>query len=228
MKKFALALVAVAVTSAHANQTWTPVREDLDVSFNVEEIATPTEALEQIERMRREESSRDIGQGIVIIEKIINLGQKIWKIIEDNQAVSEVQHKYANALPAGVRGPEELDGFSPMQHRSYRMYGKNWYGMTVYDVTYTLVHRYGGSYQGRGKYLDGVTVLPNHVSTLWGYTLSMGVDNVSTVNVGTRENPVGSIMMQMTFKVGTVIKKSEYRGLYEFRGDSRTVATIED
>lgn len=228
MKKLALAFVAVAAVTAHADPTWRPVREDLDVTLSVDEVKTPAVALAQIARIEEAQKQRDIGDVLVIIEQIVNLGEKVWNIIESNQALSEVEHKYANALPAGVRGPEELDEFSPMQHRSYRMYGKNYYGMTVYDVTYTLVHRYGGRYQGKGQYLDGVTVLPNHVSTLWGYKLSMGVDSVSTVNVGTREKPVGSIMMQMTFKVGTVMKKSEYRGLYEFRGDSRSVTALED
>lgn len=231
MKQFALALACVVVvTSAHAQNVnnWQPVRDDLDLTMNVDEVATPKEAIDQIRRMEEAQKTRDIGDVLVIIEQIVNLGEKVWNIIESNQAVSDVEHKYANALPAGVRGPEELDEFSPMQHKSYRMYGKNMFGATVYDVTYTLVHRFGGRYQSKGQYLDGVTVLPNHVSTLWGYKLSMGVDSVSTVNVGTKEAPVGSIMMQMTFKVGTVLKKTEYRGLYEFRGDSKSVTPLED
>ena len=227
MKKLVFALACVAVTTAHAKQTWQTIQNDLKIDLQVEEVATPREALESIDRMEMHFKKRDVGDTLVIIEQIINLGEKLWNIIESNQAVSEVEHKYANALPAGVRGPEELDEFSPMQHKSYRMHGKNWFGSTVYDVTYTLVHRYGGRYQSKGQYLDGVTVLPNHVSTLWGYKLNMGVEGVSTVNVGTREKPIGSIMMQMTFKVGTVLKKTEYRGLYEFRGDSRTVTALE-
>lgn len=99
-----------------------------------QEFATPEAVKQRILRegfATREEAPVDPA---VIIDQIINLGSKIWKIIEAGKPVVDVKYAYANALPKGVRSSEELDGFSDLQFRSVRHYGKNLYGMVVYDV----------------------------------------------------------------------------------------------
>jgi hypothetical protein len=97
--------------------------------------------------------------------------------------------------------------------------------MTVYDVTLTAVHQYGGSYNGKGKYLETVTILPSNVEVLWGYTVNYNVDNVTTLNGGTAEDPIAMIALQAKFKVQTVVKSSETNTVYQFRGDSKKVKT---
>lgn len=165
---------------------------------------------------------------LVLIEQIINLGERIWKFVADNKPVINVKRNYANALPKGVRTSEDLDGWSALQYRSYRMYGKNGFGAKVYDTTYTLTHRFQGNYEGQGQYLENATILPHKVEALWGYTLDMGVEGVGAVNVGTKTAPVGSLVMEMYFKVQTIIKASEFRSVYEFRGDRSDVTTIRE
>lgn len=164
---------------------------------------------------------------LVFIDKIVNLGLKLWKVVEKNQAQLHIAHSYANALPKGVDGPEDLDDFSAPVYKSYRMHGENTFGMSTYDVTYTLVHRYHGNFKGKGQYLDSVTVLPHKATAIWGYTVDLNVDKVSAVNVGSKDAPIGSVLMELGFRVGTVMKKSEYHGLYDFRGDTKTVSTMD-
>lgn len=163
---------------------------------------------------------------LVIIDQIINLGEKVWNFIEKSKPTLNITRAYANALPKGVKTSEELEGFTPLNYRSFRMYGKNGFGSTVYDVTYTLVHRYGGRYENQGAYVEHATVLPHKVSALWGYTVDAGVSNVGAVNVGTREKPVGSVVMECFFRASTILKVSEFRTVYEFRGDSSRVTSI--
>lgn len=165
---------------------------------------------------------------LVLIEQIVNLGERIWKFIADNKPVINVKRAYANALPKGVRSSEDLDGWSPLQYRSFRMHGKNGFNATVYDVTYTLVHRFQGNYNGQGAYIENATVLPHKVEALWGYTVDVGVENVGAVNVGTKEAPVGGLTMELAFRVSTIIKAAEFRSVYEFRGDTDRVTTIRE
>lgn len=223
-KWLVLGLVAANVAVA-SEATWLDSRNELGITNYVEEVATPDSVVARFQHQDARQTNA--GEEAVIIEQVINLGQKVWKIIEKNKPVVNVKYSYANALPKGVRSAEELESFSPVQFRSYRMHGKNGFGATVYDLTYTLVHRYGGAYQGRGKYLDSVSVVPHKLNVLWGYTVNFGVDNVSTVNAGDRNAPVASALLEMNFKVSTVIKSSEFHGVYEFRGDSASVRAIE-
>lgn len=194
-----------------------------------EEVAVPTDTLKALEEPFElaydpDAFSRDPFSEIDL-NAITNLGQKIWKVIEANRPVVNVKYHYANALPKGVPSSEDLDGFSDLQMRSFRNYAKNLYGITVYDVTYTAVHRFGGSYNGQGRFLENVTILPHHVDVLWGYTLNMGVSRISTVNVGTKDSPIGSIVMELEMRVSTVMKESQTRELIQFRGDSAKIIT---
>lgn len=162
----------------------------------------------------------------VVLDKIVNLGKKVWNVIENGRPVLNVETEYANALPAGVRA-ENLEKFSSLQFRSFRHYGVNLYGVTVYDVTYTLAHRYGGQFDGRGAYIESATVLPQNVHVLWGYNVNFKVANVSTVNLGTTENPIASIAMETGLKIKTVVQEIQIRNLHEFRGDSAEIRSTE-
>lgn len=194
--------------------------ESDDIVNVVEEVATPSDFLDAMEEAELKTSPTD--NAAVTIANVINIGEKVWTIIEKNKPVVDIRYTYANALPEGVKSSRELERFSDLQARSFRTYGKNWFNATVYDVTYTVIHRYNGSYQGRGRYLENVTILPSNVSALWGYKVNMDVGNVSTVNVGTAADPVASILMEMNFGVSTVIKSHHRRSVYQFRGDSPT------
>jgi len=204
------------------------VKNDLGLTIYTQEVATPASAIEQIEALDGSDYADDLGGALKDINEIINLGEKIWKIIEKNKPVLNVKYAYANAVPKVIKGPEELEGFSSMQYKSFRKFGKNGFGSTVFDVTYTLAHRYNGTYQGRGKFLDAVTVLPHKMDVLWGYTVNFNVNRISTANVGSEKEPVASVAMEMDFQVATVIKASQYRNLYEFRGDTARVTSIEN
>ncbi len=220
MKVTILGLLAVAGV-AFADQ---PVRVDNGIEHFVEAVATPSDVTNDLEDAWNNQLRRN--DDLVLIDKIINLGQKIWKIIEDNKPVVNVKYMFANAVPKGVKSTEELDGFTPIQYKSFRVYGKNGFGSTVYDLTYTLLHRYNGSFDGRGRYLDAVTVLPHKLDVLWGYKVNYNVDRVSTVNLGTKDAPIASVLMEMTFRVATVMKESRLTQAYEFRGDSAEVRSI--
>lgn len=225
MKIFTLALLLVS-SMVTASPISTTFNKDLQIYESVEKVSTPSNLGVVFEKPMLHRGD-DVTESIVIFDQLINLGKKVWALIESNKPVVNVSYLYANALPKGVRSSEELDQFSELQSTSYRMHGTNLYGITVYDVTYSLVHRFGGSYDGRGKYLENVTVIPSNVEVLWGYTLSYDVEKVSVVNSGTRENPIASILLGTNFKVSTVIKSSESHSLYEFRGDRSEVRAIQ-
>ena len=205
--------------------------DDQGITHFLEEVKTPHTIQAQAKSMSSWRTNRgtleeELDRSNVVLDKIINLGKKVWSVIESGRPKVNVKYQYANALPFGTRA-EDLENFSPLQFRSYRHFGQNFYGATVYDVTYTLVHRYGGEFEGRGAYLENVTILPQEVSVLWGYTVNFTVENVSTVNLGDRENPIASIAMETAFEVKTVMQDLRIRNLYEFRGDDGQVRSTE-
>lgn len=222
--------LSVAILLVASSVMATPVvsfNEELGVYQFVEEIETPKDFDKNLGKPSIHRSELDLSGAEVLFDQLVNLGKKMWALVENNKPVVNVNYMYANALPKGVRSSEELENFSELQHVSYRVHGENLYGMTVYDLTYSLVHRYGGTYQGRGKFLENVAVVPSHLDVLWGYTVNYNVEKVSVVNTGNRENPVAAIMLETNFKVSTAIKSSESHSVYDFRGDSAKVTAVQ-
>jgi hypothetical protein len=158
---------------------------------------------------------------IPTLDNIINLGLKIWKIVEDNKPVVDVKTQFATALPKGVSGWTDMAGWLPPVGTIYELTAKNAYGIKVIDLRYQVLRTYGGSYDGKGKYLTAVTVEPLLVDVAWGYHFSMSsnVPDTSIVNVGTSDNPVAGLMDQLGWNISTPLKSSSGQSLYFLQGD---------
>jgi hypothetical protein len=168
--------------------------------------------------------SPDASGGVIpVLDEIINIGQKIWKIIVDNKPVVDVKTQYATALPKGSTGWQDIGGWHPPVGTVYNLTAKNAYGIKAIDVTYEVLRTYGGSYQGKGKYLTAVTIATpeSGVNVLWGYHFSMetAVPDTSIVNVGTSQDPVAGMMVTLSWHISTPIKDSQGQGLYFLQGD---------
>lgn len=162
-----------------------------------------------------------IGDTIPVLDQIVNFGQKIWKIIADNQPVVDVKTQYATALPKGASGWQDIGGWHPPVGTIYELTAKNAYGLKMINVRYQVLRTYGGSYNGKGRYLTAVTVEPLLVEVGWGYHFSMdaSVPDTSVVNVGTSQDPVAGMMATLNWRISTVIKSSQGQGEYFLQGD---------
>lgn len=161
------------------------------------------------------------GDVIPVLDQIINIGQKVWKIIEDNKPVVDVKTQYATALPKGVSSWGDMAGWQPPKGTIYQLTAKNAYGMQMINVRYQVLRTYGGSYAGKGKYLTAVTVEPLLVEVGWGYhfTMEASVPDSSVVNVGTSADPVAGMMATLGWRISTPLKDSQGQGLYFLQGD---------
>ena len=157
----------------------------------------------------------------VIIDKIINLGQKIWGIVEANKPVVNIQTQYGTATPKGIDHWTQLAGWKPPEGTVYGFSAKNAYGAQVVNVRYQVLRTCGGNYNGKGKYLTAVTIQPLTVDVLWGYkfNLSVEIPDSSIANVGTAQDPVAAMQPLVKWTIATVIKSSDGRSQYYLQGD---------
>lgn len=157
---------------------------------------------------------------LVLIDRIVNLAHKIWKIIEENKPVVNTNITYANAVPEGITSWTQLAQWKPPESTMYGFYAKNAYGVRVIDVKYVVFRTCGGNYKGKGKFLTGVTVEPTSISVAWGYKFSMDANVPSVANVGTTEDPIASMMAKLNWKIDTAIKHEQGTSIYYVQGDS--------
>lgn len=206
--------------------------DDLGLMYDIEEVPTPVEVLEKLQALELKESKSEkevitdkntealTSEDAVNLDFVVNMGKKVWSVVEAGQPVLSEGHDYASALPQGIAKSSELRGFSSLEYKSYRLISENYFGMHVVDVVLTVAHRFGGNYKGEGQYLSDVTVIPSDINVLWGYTLDVGVDNIRVANIGKQDAPVAGLSLETAIKVSTVFQKSVTRRLIDFRGDS--------
>jgi len=168
-----------------------------------------------------DEFSQKEDDTFVIIEKIINIAAKIWKIIKDNAPVVNITTKYATAVPKGIQSWTELSNWSKPKAYTYGFYAKNLYGITVIDVRYKVVYTCNGDYKGKGKYLTGVTIIPEKVNVAWGYRFDMSaeVPDTTVTNVGSYANPLAALQLRLAWAIATVLKETRGTSIYYIQGD---------
>jgi len=155
------------------------------------------------------------------LSDIINLGLKIWDIIQKNKPVVDITTQYASALPKNLSQWTDLAGWHAPSGDVYRLTAKNLYGARVIDVTYEVLRSYGGSDNGVGRYLTEVTVEPLKVNADWGYKLSLAVNipDSGIINVGTAKDPLAGMTLETSWRIDTALKTSAGRAVYYLQGD---------
>ncbi len=252
MRKSFIGLTFVCAAMLFSSQSVMGFSADDEVQFFLEEVETPESVQKKIDNYNAfltqstafvsqnddEEYDEGLDEGDQakpemsddefeeLLGKIVNVAKKAWEMIAANKPVLNQKFDYANALPSLVDNAYELQGFSALKNRSYRLYAKNFFGATVYDITYTAVHRFGGSYESKGKFLSTVSVIPSDISVLWGYTVNIDVEQVSLANMGSKSEPVASIGLQVTSHIKTIVKESFHRQVFEFQGNNEVAEAV--
>lgn len=156
---------------------------------------------------------------IAIANGMLVLGSKIWKFIEANQPVVNAEGAYAHIVPAEVQSWEELENWSRPISAVYRANYKNLYGITVVDLAFRVTFTPRGTYNGKGKYIANLTVLPETLDVAWGYTVDAGAKIYEVVNRGSAEDPVAAAQLSVGWKVKTVVKSSTVNNSLFVEGD---------
>lgn len=156
---------------------------------------------------------------VVVLDRILNLAERIWKIIEKNRPVVDIKTSYANALPEGITHWSQLAEWQAPEGTVYGFTAKNLYGVTVIDVRFQFLRSHSGSYKGKGKYLNGVTIEPLRAEVAWGYSLGMNAEATSVANAGTSEAPLAAMTFKQKWAIDTVVKHSEGTSVYYLQGD---------
>jgi hypothetical protein len=152
---------------------------------------------------------------------IVNIGKIIFGIIEANRPVVDVKQSYAAAVPDGITHWAQLAGWSAPQTTTYEFTAKNIKGEKAINVRYQVFRTVGGNYQGKGKYLTGVTVEPIAITVSPGFKfyLEAAVPPESVANVGTHDDPIAGMVAMLKWKIQTGANETRGSRIYYLQGD---------
>jgi hypothetical protein len=160
-----------------------------------------------------------LDQADVWVDKIINIGKKVWAIIEMGRPVVNVKTDTANAMPSGVSCWSQLTNWSVPESKVYKITYKNLYDADVVSFAFRLIYTTGGSYKGVGKYITNATVVPASLNVAWGYTFNASGEVPTVLNMGSATAPVGGMQMNMKWSIDTVFRHSEQQEAFFIGGD---------
>jgi len=155
------------------------------------------------------------------IGNIVNLADQVWSIIEKNSPVVDINVTYANAVPYGTTHWTQLQGWSKPATRKYSFSASGISGQKAMEIVYQVHWTYGGNLGGRGKFLTGVTIEPLSISVPWSHkvTLKAEVPESTVTNVGTSQDPIAAMQVQLTWTVSSPISSKTQKVIYYVQGD---------
>ena len=154
----------------------------------------------------------------LIVDKVINIGQKIWNVVEKGRPVANYANSKATALPANATRWDQLESWQAPKSKVISVVYKNVYGFEVIRFTYRIVLLYGGSVNGVGKYIGYASVEPLEMITAYMYTFNAKATVDAVYNMGTRQNPLAGMILNINWTVETVLKKSMVTHTYNLDG----------
>lgn len=142
----------------------------------------------------------------MIVDKIINIGSKIWKIVEAGKPVVNVKTNVATAMPQGARCWTDLQSWQMPESRVYEVAFKNGFNANVVKMKYRVLWLPGGQAKGVGAYIGYATMTPVDLEVSWLFKLNAEVTIPTVFNMGTADSPIGGMQMNMAYQVESPIK----------------------
>jgi hypothetical protein len=183
-----------------------------DPYFQISEISvTDLDATEgEVGSYQKENvaGQKDLGTIIMSLEKLIAFGTKVWEIIKKGKPVVNVNlAKPVSVLPLSEEGRDtifRMSGWSAPKSRRYRLDYKNGFGMKVISFDYTVHFQYNGAYEGKGKYITGLTISASNISVSWGFEFNASSEMMTISNRGSLDNPTAAATMKIDYRASSV------------------------
>jgi len=139
------------------------------------------------------------------LDKVINIGKKIWTVVEAGAPVLDMSTDVATALPQSTTGQPvcwtQFEKWQAPQSRVFGVVAKNYLGMEVVRLKYRVLFIAGGQVDGKGHYIGYATVQPSEIKVAWLYNLKVEVTAPVVFNVGTAQDPVAGMNLEIKYTV---------------------------
>lgn len=211
-------LIAVSTQSALAASVSAPPSNDpsrvvstvevTDVTAQYPEYHVQAENFESLAQVGAALSAAD-----VIVDKVINIGTKVWNILEKGRATYNYQSQQANALPQGARRWNQLQNWRQPTSKVFSVTGKNVFGYEILRFDYRVILLAGGDVGGVGRYIGYATVHPMTVNIPYLTNFDVNVKVDSVYNTGTSRNPVAGMVMNISIRATSSIPLMPIREL---------------
>jgi hypothetical protein len=149
-----------------------------------------------------------VGKVISVAKDFVALGESIYTLAKKGKPTNTTQYVAISVVPTDPMtkefiSPFDLEGFSVPEQRSFTAKVKNGNDSVVVQFDYQLVFSYGGSYDGKGKYLTGVMVIPKSIHTKFGWDFNATMKLDAIMNHGSKEDPIAGALVTIKYQMNS-------------------------
>lgn len=171
------------------------------------------------------------GKVIQAAKDIVALGEDIYTLVQKGKPTNVTEYAPISVVPKDpatkeVVDPFELEGFSMPVQKNFTARLKDG-GKEVINFKYKVLYSYGGSYNGAGKYLTGVIIIPGSVKTNfgWNFTATMRLSGI--MNHGTKASPIAGVMITVKYQMNGWNKAHERNDTVHITGAGQFQSLIQ-
>lgn len=148
------------------------------------------------------------GRVIQTARDFVALGEAIYELVQKGKPKNQTEYAPISVVPRDPMTKEyvdvfDLEGFSMPVEKNYVANITNKAGGAAVTFTYKVMYSYGGSYNGAGKYLTNVIIIPGSVKTQYGWDFNATMKLSGMMNHGTRAEPVAGIMVTLKYQMNS-------------------------
>jgi hypothetical protein len=149
------------------------------------------------------------------VKDMVIIGEKVIKLIEKGKVSVSVVRQTLSVVPQGVTLWTDLENWSPVpQQKVFRVDIRNAFCSVVANARLKVSFLYGGSHEGKGKFLSNVTMIPTSIyAGYWGTGFDLYTEFRDPVNIGTKANPVAALGFDVRYRFYSIFGTVE--GAYD-------------
>lgn len=146
------------------------------------------------------------GKVVQTLRDVVALGEELYNLVQKGKPSNTTEYAPISVLPkAAVNGVEvqwdELENFSMPIEKKYTTVIKDGNGKEAVRFEYMIIFSYGGSYNGAGKYLAGIEIIPISVKTTYGWDFNATMKLGGIMNNGTKADPVAGANITIKYQM---------------------------
>ena len=216
--------VFAAVSNVGFQQTFNKEFEDSSDAkyFKISSIEVRELPLTNLEEKALIQKGGDLGSVIIMVDKLIALGTKIYEIIKKGKPVSQTAFfRPVSVLPNSSDIETDfalMENWSAPKAKKYSVVYKNGYGMSVISFDYMVYFQANGSFEGKGQYLTGINVVANNINVSWGFSFDASSELITVANRGTNDHPVAGATIKVRYKTTSLMSNIDASEVFHIDG----------
>lgn len=152
-----------------------------------------------------------VGKVIQTARDLVALGEDVYRLVVKGKPTNKTTYAPISVIPNVGGQPADIldtENWRAPKKITYEIIYTNLFNMDVVKFRYSVLFSYGGSYEGKGKYLTAAQIIPESAETLFGYDFTATMKLGGIQNNGTRAEPIAGATLLVEYTVSTVIKAS--------------------